>query len=295
MKRLENGGGGSGQALPFAQLISVGAWYRNPWTLSTIELPSEKSAIIRGKAALQGREMAGNFAPDIVSISQRANDKTVFVAPCDPHPTKPGHHIPCRAHGHKWCYFLQEWLNAKPKRLLDLANSAAGRPLRRKYKASDLPSEWELLIDTKSGAVNILSKSEVAAHSADVLSSFADTLLAMHRSVSVIPHLDDHDFDDLLAQNVVFLNLIDASAVNTVIECIVRNTPLLVNPLPAVVEYLGKDYPLYYRDPSDVGKLLTEKKLIAARKHIAHLDKSALTARRFIDDISAALKPVSQV
>ena len=37
-----------------------------------------------------------------------------------------------------------------------------------------------------------------------------------------------------------------ASANNAVIECIARGTPLLVNPLPAVVEYLGADYPFYF-------------------------------------------------
>jgi hypothetical protein len=64
--------------------------------------------------------------------------------------------------------------------------------------------------------------------------------------VNVISYLNNDDFDTLLSQNVVFLQLKDASAVNTLIECIIRNTPIIVNPLPAVVEYLGPDYPYYY-------------------------------------------------
>jgi tetratricopeptide (TPR) repeat protein len=59
-------------------------------------------------------------------------------------------------------------------------------------------------------------------------------------------HLPDGAYDALLARNLVFLQLYDASANNAVVECIARGTPLLVNPLPAVVEYLGPDYPLYY-------------------------------------------------
>jgi hypothetical protein len=58
--------------------------------------------------------------------------------------------------------------------------------------------------------------------------------------------LSNEDYDILLSENIVFLDLYDSSANNAVIECIARATPLLVNPLPAVMEYLGEGYPLYY-------------------------------------------------
>jgi hypothetical protein len=61
-----------------------------------------------------------------------------------------------------------------------------------------------------------------------------------------VNYLPPAEYDEWLARNVVFLDLIRASANNAVIECIARGTPLLVNPLPAVVEYLGADYPLYF-------------------------------------------------
>jgi polysaccharide pyruvyl transferase WcaK-like protein len=65
-------------------------------------------------------------------------------------------------------------------------------------------------------------------------------------SVSFIDTLNNDDFDLLLTNNIVFINLVDASAVNTVIECIIRNTPIIINKHPAVVELLGENYPLYY-------------------------------------------------
>ena len=58
--------------------------------------------------------------------------------------------------------------------------------------------------------------------------------------------LSNADYDRLLAENIGFVALHDASANNAVIECIARATPILVNRLPAVVEYLGVDYPLYF-------------------------------------------------
>ena len=59
-------------------------------------------------------------------------------------------------------------------------------------------------------------------------------------------YLPPSEYDDWLTRNIVFLDLLCASANNAVIECIARGTPLLVNPLPSVVEYLGADYPFYF-------------------------------------------------
>jgi len=76
--------------------------------------------------------------------------------------------------------------------------------------------------------------------------NFLEHLKNQISSVEVQLNLDDEHYDELLSQNIVFLNLVDASAVNTVLECIVRNTPLIINKHPAIVELLGADYPLYY-------------------------------------------------
>jgi hypothetical protein len=65
-------------------------------------------------------------------------------------------------------------------------------------------------------------------------------------SVNVINKVSDDEYDNILSEQVVFLCLMDASAVNTIIECVVRNTPLLINRLPAVEEMLGSSYPMYY-------------------------------------------------
>ena len=53
-------------------------------------------------------------------------------------------------------------------------------------------------------------------------------------------------YDKLFVNNIVFLHLYDSSANNALIECIVRHTPVLVNRIPAVMEYLGDDYPFYF-------------------------------------------------
>ena len=47
------------------------------------------------------------------------------------------------------------------------------------------------------------------------------------------------EYDDLLVKNIVFVDLFDAAANNTVLECIVRNTPIIINKCEGVIEYLG--------------------------------------------------------
>jgi len=76
--------------------------------------------------------------------------------------------------------------------------------------------------------------------------------------------LSNEDYDQLLSENVIFLDLYDSSANNAIIECIARATPLLVNPLPAVVEYLGKDYPLYYDSLEEAAEKVENFDLVKA-------------------------------
>jgi len=89
--------------------------------------------------------------------------------------------------------------------------------------------------------------------------SFSD---AMYDTAETIGFLDDARYDDLLGRNVVFVFLYDASANNTVIECIARHTPLLVNPLPAVMEYLGADYPLYFESLEEAAQKASDFDLL---------------------------------
>ena len=77
-------------------------------------------------------------------------------------------------------------------------------------------------------------------------------------SVESIGTLSDADYDTLLSQSVVFLKLIDASAVNTVLECVARGTPLIVNRLPALEELLGGTYLGFYDTLEEAAQLLTQ-------------------------------------
>ncbi|SEU08108.1 hypothetical protein SAMN03159512_04946 [Pseudomonas sp. NFR09] len=100
--------------------------------------------------------------------------------------------------------------------------------------------------------------------------------------VQVIEPLDNPSYDSLLAHNLVFCEYLDVSASNTVIEAIARNTPIVVNRHPALEEYLGIDYPLFYEHLDEVAALLTQPGLIRSAYHyLGALDKSWLSAETF--------------
>ena len=103
-------------------------------------------------------------------------------------------------------------------------------------------------------------------------------------SVEFIDYLTDTDYDKLITRNIVFINLVDASAVNTIIECIVRHTPIIVNKHPAVVELLGEKYPLYITDGHlNVYKLLQSDKLIRkAYRYLKNLHSQNFSISTFL-------------
>jgi len=92
----------------------------------------------------------------------------------------------------------------------------------------------------------------------------------INKSISIF-HLDEILYDDILSKNVVFIYLYDSSVNNVILECIQRETPIFVNPLPAVKEYLGDEYPLYYHNVSEVTIMLNNIDLIyAAHNYLKH-------------------------
>ena len=103
------------------------------------------------------------------------------------------------------------------------------------------------------------------------------------QSVDIINRLDNDAYDELLSKNIVFLNLIDCSAVNTVLECIVRNTILLVNRHPAMEELLGIEYPGFYSDLIEASAICQDElRLFKIHYYLTMLDKERYRLDYFV-------------
>lgn len=104
-------------------------------------------------------------------------------------------------------------------------------------------------------------------------------------NTQILDRLSNIEFDDILSSSIIYLNLYDSSANNAIIECIARSTPIIVNKIPAVVEYLGPDYPLYFSGESEVASLLFNNKLIYdAHNYLKFMDKHWLSGAFFAKD-----------
>jgi hypothetical protein len=115
-----------------------------------------------------------------------------------------------------------------------------------------------------------------------------DYLVGMVSRMDVKEAVDNNTYDELLTNNLVFLNLVDGSAINTLIECVVRNTPIFINRHPAVVEVLGPHYPLYYTNPSDINVLLENPMCIRhAHEHLMRIRNTPYHIDEFIKNIKS--------
>lgn len=121
------------------------------------------------------------------------------------------------------------------------------------------------------------------------LSRIKSIMTKIIKSVEVMNKLNDDDYDELLSKNIVFLDMIDAAAVNSIIECIVRNTPVLVNRITGTEELLGHNYPLFYNAndcPLSLLSKLDYCNILSAVKYLSKKNKDEYKLSYFLHEFS---------
>ena len=114
--------------------------------------------------------------------------------------------------------------------------------------------------------------------------------LRVNDSVIIRERVNNEEYDDLLSSSIIFLNLYDAPANTTVIECLGRNTPIIVNRLPGIEEYLGEDYPLLYGTIDEAEGMLQDRhRLEQARAYLkSHPLTGQLTNQAFLEAFASS-------
>lgn len=108
-------------------------------------------------------------------------------------------------------------------------------------------------------------------------------------SVEFLAYHSPEDYDRLLTNNIVFLDLYDTVVNNTVLECIVRRTPLVCNRLPSLEELLGYDYPLFFSDLQEAGAKADDLQLIEkAHKHLLAIPQDRFSQNSFLDSVAGS-------
>lgn len=119
-------------------------------------------------------------------------------------------------------------------------------------------------------------------------------LAEIDRSAAHMAYLESfEEYDQLMTKNVVFLDLYDSTANNTVVECIARNTPVVINRTPGALEYLGKEYPLYFNHLDEVPALLSPQRVYQAHLYLTRLDKQYLQFASFCQSLRDVLETVA--
>lgn len=110
-------------------------------------------------------------------------------------------------------------------------------------------------------------------------------------SVKVLSYVNDEDFDDIMSSSIVFLDYVDQPAAsNTICECIVRNTPIIVNRYPSLEELLGKDYPGFYDSLYEaVSKILNLDTISQIHEYLKHINKDIFKLEYFVNDFQDKL------
>lgn len=158
-----------------------------------------------------------------------------------------------------------------------------GQMMENYFKPNDFETRVELLENEFDEYQDDYYVHHVKKNSNKYIRGLIKSIYENDRSVQVIDKLNNNDYDVCLANNIVFLNLVNMSACNTLIECVVRCTPIIINRLPAAEEILGSKYPLFYDNMAEASSLVTNiDKIKAGYKYLKHLDKTELKLETFL-------------
>jgi hypothetical protein len=197
-------------------------------------------------------------------------------------------------------YIIQigAWMrNLNAINILDLDNSKNGNSSKLNnlnltkavLKGKEMESYYEVFAKTSPKASRAQTFTTEASSNDVICRDKNKKPVELNDDIKVITFLENNDYDLLLMKNIVFINLIDASAVNTIIECIVRHTPIFVNRLPATEEALGALYPLFYNDISEVTNMLNINKITEGYNYLYKMNKDKFKIETFLNEFKKVL------
>jgi len=97
---------------------------------------------------------------------------------------------------------------------------------------------------------------------------------------------DLETYNDLIYNNIIIIDLVDASANNAILELTAAKIPFFVKKLPSIVEYLGYKYPMFFDDISEIEPILEDRHMLddvltRSTEYLSQLDTSSFSHDRF--------------
>lgn len=117
--------------------------------------------------------------------------------------------------------------------------------------------------------------------------------------ITVIKELNNNDYAEIFTKSCMFLDLEDATANNVILECIKFNTPVIVRKIPAIIEYLGVNYPLYFENEKDLNRLISVdylcNRIKEANIYLQNMDKSHILCETFNNKIKYDIQKAQDI
>jgi hypothetical protein len=118
-------------------------------------------------------------------------------------------------------------------------------------------------------------------------------LLNTKYNTKICDFIENDKYDTLFYNNIIFLDVYESVANNIVLECIMNNTPLLVNYNLSIVEYLGENYPFYFVNYEDAERKVKNLELITkTHYYLKNMDKTKFTYHYFNRELNKIIKNV---
>jgi hypothetical protein len=117
--------------------------------------------------------------------------------------------------------------------------------------------------------------------------------------ITIIKELNNNEYEHIFANSCMYLDIEDTTANNVILECIKFNTPVIVRKIPAVIEYLGIKYPLYFENEKDLNMLENADYLCSRIKqaniYLQNMDKSHILCETFNNKIKYDIQKGQQI
>jgi hypothetical protein len=91
-------------------------------------------------------------------------------------------------------------------------------------------------------------------------------------------------YEKTITSSLVYFNFDEFIQLDFFLECLERNTPMLLKRHPIAEEYLGKNYPLFFTTKEDIVEISCEQ-VLAAHNYLVNIDKEKFRIQTFIKSI----------
>jgi hypothetical protein len=101
-------------------------------------------------------------------------------------------------------------------------------------------------------------------------------------TVNKLEYVSTQNYHKIFENNLVFLDVYLTTINNTILECIISNTPIILNRKQEYINLIGGDYPLFFDNIDEINSFIeTDNNILKAHKYLKNIDKTKFSMNFF--------------